>query len=180
MMSTQASLVATLFHVPSVLIGFFFFFFFRVSAEVCGTAPCAEIDIMEANRYAFLSTLHRSSDPFGDGAGYGGGTADYSGMRTFNGAAYGPKSHIDTERPFTVTASFPTTPNGALKKMHISLSQQPLPPTSPATGQQQQQQQQQQQRRPELMHKLEMEVGLHYGNPALLELTAALQAGMTT
>lgn len=90
--------------------------------NVCGVS-CAEIDIMEANQYAWHSTLHTSQDHSGKGGGYGGGFG-YNGPRDWTGSEYGPSgSCIDTNKPFNVTASFPATTSGELASMDIVLSQ---------------------------------------------------------
>merc|ERR1740138_1918305 len=69
--------------------------------SVCGVA-CAEIDIQEANQYAWHSTLHTSDDHSGKGAGYGGGPGDsWDGPRDFTWQQYGPGAEcIDTTKPF--------------------------------------------------------------------------------
>jgi len=101
---------------------------------VCGVA-CAEIDIMEANRFAFLSTLHAADDRFGVGGGYGGGADDWSGPRDFKGEGSGPEEEqygptgkcVNTMKPFQVTSAFPMDYNENLMAMVITLWQTGMP-----------------------------------------------------
>mmetsp|Transcript_97936 Transcript_97936/g.310605 ORF Transcript_97936/g.310605 Transcript_97936/m.310605 type:complete len:535 (-) Transcript_97936:55-1659(-) len=104
--------------------------------EVCGVY-CSEIDIMEANRHAFHSTLHSSHDRTGQTDGYGGGGKDgdgnwtWSGPRTFGKSAFGPAGEcVDTAQPFMVEANFPTDASGELEAMGVRLSQQGKPCTA--------------------------------------------------
>lgn len=91
--------------------------------HVCGIA-CAEIDIQEANLYAWHSTLHASSDHNGVGAGFGGGDG-WNGPRDFTAHQYSPGGQcIDTSRPFEVAASFPINSEGAFQGMEVTLTQQ--------------------------------------------------------
>eukprot|EP00445_Apocalathium_hangoei_P009375 CAMPEP_0203868820 /NCGR_PEP_ID=MMETSP0359-20131031/17342_1 /ASSEMBLY_ACC=CAM_ASM_000338 /TAXON_ID=268821 /ORGANISM="Scrippsiella Hangoei, Strain SHTV-5" /LENGTH=1214 /DNA_ID=CAMNT_0050787323 /DNA_START=57 /DNA_END=3701 /DNA_ORIENTATION=- len=90
--------------------------------HVCGVS-CAEIDIMEANMYAWHSTLHTALDHSGKGAGYGGGDG-WAGPRDFTGAQYSPGgSCIDSSRPFQVAASFPVDGVGDMRAMEVVLTQ---------------------------------------------------------
>lgn len=90
----------------------------------CGES-CAEIDIMEANQYAWHSTLHRSTDESGATAGYGGGGPGWNGARDWSQGEYGPTgSRISTSMPFDVAASFPVDEGGKLVAMQVSLSQE--------------------------------------------------------
>merc|ERR1719507_462011 len=89
--------------------------------NVCGQS-CAEIDIQEANMFAWHSTLHSASDRFGVGGGYGGGDS-WNGARDWNPTQYGPHaSCIDTTAPFEVAVSFPVS-GGSLTAMQIVLTQ---------------------------------------------------------
>ncbi|CAK0856618.1 unnamed protein product [Prorocentrum cordatum] len=91
--------------------------------NVCGES-CAEIDIQEANMYAWHSTLHVESDPSGVGGGYGGGGRDWTGPRDWTGMQYSPGGTcIDTSEPFQVAASFPVNASGWLAGMAVELSQ---------------------------------------------------------
>ena len=101
--------------------------FYCDANHVCG-GTCAEIDLVEANSHAFLSTLHKSSDPYGVANGYGGGDPahpdPWSGPRAFDSVDYGPgASCVNTLLPFRVSYSFPTEPGGQLAQMHVTLSQ---------------------------------------------------------
>lgn len=101
--------------------------------KVCGEA-CTEIDIQEANRYAFLSTLHAATDWNGQAGGFGGGGDAWSGPRDWNADDYGPGARcIDTMLPFAVDVSFPTDTNGDLLAMEVDLSQ-PGSPCSLSVG----------------------------------------------
>mmetsp|Transcript_46453 Transcript_46453/g.101419 ORF Transcript_46453/g.101419 Transcript_46453/m.101419 type:complete len:511 (-) Transcript_46453:193-1725(-) len=92
--------------------------------SVCGVS-CAEIDIQEANRHAWHSTLHGSQDRGGIAVGYGGGGSDWSGPRDFGPTDYGPNGAcIDTGRPFQVATSFPVDGAGRLLGMEVTLSQE--------------------------------------------------------
>jgi len=86
--------------------------------QVCGVR-CAEIDLQEANRHAFYSTLHAPEDNNGLGAGYG------NFHREWNSSVYGPNARcIDTLNPFEVNASFPVDGStGLLAGMEITLTQ---------------------------------------------------------
>jgi hypothetical protein len=88
------------------------------AASVCGVA-CAEIDLQEANKYAWASTLHASGDNHGPSQGYGGPRRDWS-VRD-----YGPRSAcIDTLEPFQVAASFPVDEQtGELASVDVEISQ---------------------------------------------------------
>jgi len=90
--------------------------------NVCGES-CAEVDIMEANKYAFHSTLHTTYDHGGQGVGYGGGVG-WNGPRDFTGDQYGPgASCIDTDLPFDVSSAFPVNDQGYIDGMFMQLSQ---------------------------------------------------------
>lgn len=92
--------------------------------NVCGVR-CAEIDIQEANEYAWHSTLHVYDDGSGVGGGYGGGGDNWSGPRDWTSGEFTPSgsSCIDTSKAFTVTVGFPTDSNGKLEQMTVVLSQ---------------------------------------------------------
>merc|ERR1719188_1398288 len=90
--------------------------------HVCGVS-CDEIDIMEANEYAFHSTLHTLYDHSGVGGGYGGGSG-WNGPRDFTKEQYGPGAKcVDTTKPFKVSVSFPTDGQGQLQSMEVEISQ---------------------------------------------------------
>lgn len=88
--------------------------------SVCGVS-CTELDIQEANMFAWRSTLHTSDDRGGQGFGYGG-TGDL--QSSWQDGQYGPGgSCIDTTRPFQVAVSFPTNADNTLHSMQVTLSQ---------------------------------------------------------
>lgn len=67
---------------------------------VCGVR-CSEIDVLEANRHALLSTVHTADDCYGQGNGLGGKN------KAFNSSQYGPGgSVVDTRFPFRAHAYF--------------------------------------------------------------------------
>jgi hypothetical protein len=88
--------------------------------SVCGV-KCTEVDIMEANMYAFHSTLHAADDGTGQGFGYGG----TGGLQSsWEDGQYGPGGRcIDTTRPFDVAVSFPVAADNTLQGMKVTLSQ---------------------------------------------------------
>lgn len=91
------------------------------AARVCGEA-CAEIDVQEANMFAYRATLHDSGDLVGWGAGYGGWAPH---THVWNNSEYGPHGTcITTARPYRVAVDFPAHAGGNLKEMRVSLSQQ--------------------------------------------------------
>lgn len=91
--------------------------------SVCGQS-CAEIDLQEANQFAWHSTLHASTDSSGLGAGYGGGGEGWSGPRTWMAHQYGPyRECIDTTMPFDVAVSFPADVTCQLTALQVVLSQ---------------------------------------------------------
>mmetsp|Transcript_44973 Transcript_44973/g.95913 ORF Transcript_44973/g.95913 Transcript_44973/m.95913 type:complete len:915 (-) Transcript_44973:333-3077(-) len=91
--------------------------------NVCGES-CAEIDLMEANKYAFHSTLHTKMDRDGQTGGYGGGDG-WNGPRDWLGSQYGPDGVcVDTSKPFDVQIAFPVDNEGVLHAMDVELSQQ--------------------------------------------------------
>ncbi|CAE8586739.1 unnamed protein product [Polarella glacialis] len=97
------------------------------SNTLCGVA-CADIDLQEANMYAFHSTLHVFNDGTGVGAGYGGGGQNWNHDRQWRKEDYGPGARcIDTSKPFQVAVAFPLTPDGKLRAMDVLLSQEGSP-----------------------------------------------------
>jgi len=94
--------------------------------HICGIS-CDEIDIQEANKHAWYSTLHT----WDDGNGVGGGYGAY--RHEWNASVYGPGAKcIDTNIPFEVRISFPVLQSGLLKSMDVMLTQvgKPCPLTS--------------------------------------------------
>jgi len=90
--------------------------------SVCGV-KCVEVDIQEASKRAWHSTLHSISDSAGVGGGFGGGDG-WNGPRDFTSEQYGPGAKcIDTLRPFDVMVSFPVDEQGSLKGMQVTLTQ---------------------------------------------------------
>jgi len=73
--------------------------------NICGNR-CEEVDLMEANQYAFLSTLHSENDGVGYHAGYSKFARDMTGG--YVGSDYFPDaaSCIDTRYPFRVSIAF--------------------------------------------------------------------------
>jgi len=90
--------------------------------SVCGVR-CAELDLQEANMYAWHTTLHTADDSSGKGGGYGGG-GGWEGPRDFTSGQYSPGGLcIDTTMPFQVAASFPVDAAGVLTAVEVTLSQ---------------------------------------------------------
>ena len=97
--------------------------FYCDANDVCGES-CAEIDIQEANRHAWHSTLHTLADHAGVGKGVGGGGAQWSGPRDWSTSDYGVGGRcIDTASPFEVAVSFPVDEEGLLRGMEVTLTQ---------------------------------------------------------
>lgn len=91
--------------------------------NVCGER-CDEIDLQEANMFAWHSTLHVADDGSGIGAGYGGGGTNWNGERDWTKEQYGPGARcIDTRWPFQVEVAFPVDSAGNLRAMDVKLSQ---------------------------------------------------------
>ena len=86
---------------------------------------------MEANKYAFHSTVHASTDHDGFAGGYGGGgdasalDVGWNGPRDFVAKDYGPGSAcIDTTQAFRVTVAFPLgRRSGLVKRLDVTLFQ---------------------------------------------------------
>ena len=79
--------------------------------NVCGVR-CTEIDLMEANQYAFHSVAHKANDGSGQGNGFGGS----KGSKTH---IYGPGAGvIDTTRPFSVSSKFSEAPLTSCARHH--------------------------------------------------------------
>jgi len=96
--------------------------------SVCGV-PCFELDLMEANQYAWRSTIHAVGDYMGRPMGYGG-SEDSPATRDWTSKEYSPGGKcIDTRKPFTVAASFPTDAQGNLRAFELELSQTGKPCT---------------------------------------------------
>jgi len=93
---------------------------------VCGTA-CAEIDLIEANRNAFVTTVHVADDSEGSSFGIGHYVrAEERRLYSPNGhsCAYGPDKQcaINSARAFTVRFSFSAA--GALFGFEMELEQE--------------------------------------------------------
>lgn len=103
--------------------------YFCDANKVCGV-NCAEIDIQEANRYTFLTTLHTQNDRDGTGKGKS------SQHRDWTADQYGPNaSCINTLEPFSVSAAFPANQdNATIKGIVISLQQNGRQCSSLETG----------------------------------------------
>ncbi|CAJ1358901.1 unnamed protein product [Effrenium voratum] len=105
--------------------------FYCDANSVCGLR-CVEIDLMEANMYAWHTTMHVADDGSGIGAGYGGGI-NWNGHRDWVREDYGPSGRcISTAFPFQarmaghtmrrVTIGFPLD-QGRLRAMTVKLTQ---------------------------------------------------------
>lgn len=84
--------------------------------NICGVR-CAEIDLMEANSVAFVSTAHVGGDPAGEGFGIAHYVVpEAKRLTSADECPYGPRSDctIDTTRPFMASYTFsgPTHPFG--------------------------------------------------------------------
>mmetsp|Transcript_55637 Transcript_55637/g.89986 ORF Transcript_55637/g.89986 Transcript_55637/m.89986 type:complete len:395 (-) Transcript_55637:188-1372(-) len=91
------------------------------ASNVCG-ANCAEVDVQEANMVAYRATLHGKGDIVGNGTGYGGWAPHQS---VWTKGEYGPDgSRIKTTKPYRVSVEFPTTPDGHLTAMTVTLLQE--------------------------------------------------------
>merc|ERR1719424_1583312 len=89
--------------------------------KVCGL-NCDEMDLVEANKYAFHAAAHTAFDGSGRSNGWGGGNAH----RAFGSAEYGPDGFIiDTNAPFRVHAFFATDDHGDLSGIELTLQQSP-------------------------------------------------------
>jgi hypothetical protein len=91
--------------------------------SACGV-QCTELDIQEANMFAWKSALHTSDDGRGHGFGYGA-DADLLQSGSWEDGKYGPGAEcIDTRKPFQVAVSFPVTANNTLYGMQVVLTQE--------------------------------------------------------
>mmetsp|Transcript_68681 Transcript_68681/g.201032 ORF Transcript_68681/g.201032 Transcript_68681/m.201032 type:complete len:514 (+) Transcript_68681:56-1597(+) len=92
--------------------------------SVCGV-PCLEIDLQEANQYAWRSTLHAFGDFMGQARGFSG-SQDSPSRRDWTSKEYSPGGEcVDTARPFQVAISFPLDEmTGDLAAFEVELSQE--------------------------------------------------------
>ena len=82
---------------------------------VCGVR-CAEIDLIEANRYAIHMTAHTPNDGDGKGTGLGGS------FSTISPNMYGPgATMIDTEQPIRVSTYFGIDDTGSLSSIEVTI-----------------------------------------------------------
>ena len=90
--------------------------FYCDANQVCGVR-CAEIDLMEANQYAFKVTAHTAADGAGKATGLGGGD------NAFSSADYGPGGQVvDTTEPFQVEVYFAASASGgSLVEVEVTL-----------------------------------------------------------
>jgi hypothetical protein len=99
--------------------------FYCDANDVCG-ARCTEIDLMEANTVAWVSTVHVADDGAGEGFGYAHYVQPPEKQLRSDDAecAYGPAAEcaIDTRRPFT--AAFEFTPPDEPFGFDVTLSQE--------------------------------------------------------
>jgi hypothetical protein len=97
--------------------------FYCDANSVCGI-ECAEIDLVEANKVAFVSTVHVADDADGDGFGIGHYVIPKEKrIKSADSCPYGPSAActIDTNYPFT--ASFIFSPAGTAFHFNVSLTQ---------------------------------------------------------
>jgi len=79
--------------------------------SVCGVS-CVELDLLEGNKIAWVSTVHVADDPDGEGFGYGhyvqAAEKQFVSSDERFSCAYGPSNTctINTERPFTADVAF--------------------------------------------------------------------------
>ena len=98
--------------------------FYCDANDVCGVR-CTEIDLMEANKVAFVSTVHVEDDGSGQGFGYAHYVMDKARRLHSPDAecAYGPaeKCAINTNLPFRVAIQF--SPSGEDFSFEVRLTQ---------------------------------------------------------
>ena len=95
--------------------------------SVCGV-PCVEIDLMEANKVAFVSTVHVADDPNGEGFGIAHYVTSHDKrFQSTRGddCPYGPREActIDSNRPFTATFDFRAS-SATHFEYHVELEQE--------------------------------------------------------
>mmetsp|Transcript_113667 Transcript_113667/g.326702 ORF Transcript_113667/g.326702 Transcript_113667/m.326702 type:complete len:717 (-) Transcript_113667:71-2221(-) len=104
---------------------------FYCDAAKVGGVPCGEIDVQEANQFAWLSTMHaynatwgeNGADRLGQSMGFGGSNG-HAASRDWTAVDYGPGARcIDTQRPFQVSTSFHTNAAGDFAGWEVVLSQ---------------------------------------------------------
>jgi hypothetical protein len=93
---------------------------------------CTEVDFMEANLYAWHTTMHIKTDPGGTPIGYGGTITQYtpqlefldvSGKVTDPSKLYGPGLLIDTTKAFNVVITFSVDNENILTEIKLVLTQ---------------------------------------------------------
>lgn len=91
---------------------------------------CTEVDFMEANAYAWHTTIHTKTDPSGTPIGYGGTVTQYTPNLQFTNSSgtdpnklYGPGLFIDTTKEFQASISFQVDNNNILTQIKTVLTQ---------------------------------------------------------
>lgn len=79
---------------------------------VCGLS-CVEIDLVEANKVAFVSTVHVADDTSGEAFGLGHYVKQERRFTSASHCSYGPRSActIDTNKPFDASFTFSAGPH---------------------------------------------------------------------
>ena len=93
--------------------------------SVCGVA-CVEIDLMEANRNAFVATVHTADDPNGESFGMGHYVKREHRFIPGPGTAcaYGPRDSCTINTHHRFTARYAFAPEGAAFSVTVSLEQE--------------------------------------------------------